>query len=96
MVNKRLTWFLETNSILRSKEGGFGPQRSTNQQVATFSQHFKDAFDARNILLAVFFSLDARNTLTAVFVGFKSAYDLVWKEKLIENAKIGIKHNMLN
>ncbi|VDO12716.1 unnamed protein product [Rodentolepis nana] len=83
-VNRRLTWFLETNDILRSEQAGFRPQRSTNQQVATFSQHIKDA-------------LDARNTLTAVFVDFKSAYDLVWKEKLIlKLAKIGIKHNMLN
>ncbi|VDO10343.1 unnamed protein product [Rodentolepis nana] len=70
MVNRRLTWFLETNNILRSEQAGFRPQRSTNQQVATLSQHIKDA-------------LDARNTLTAVFVDFKSAYDLVWKEKLI-------------
>ncbi|VDO16152.1 unnamed protein product [Rodentolepis nana] len=84
MVNRRLTCFLDTNNILRSGQAGLRPQRSTNQQVATFSQHIKDA-------------LDARNTLTAVFVDFKSAYDLVWKEKLIlKLAKIGIKHNMLN
>ncbi|VDO04378.1 unnamed protein product [Rodentolepis nana] len=66
MVNRRLTWFLETINFLKSEQAGFRPQRSTNQQVATFSQHIKDA-------------LDARNTLTAVFVDFKSAYDLVWK-----------------
>ncbi|VDO13809.1 unnamed protein product [Rodentolepis nana] len=78
MVNRRLTWFLETNNILRSEQAGFRPQSSSNQQVATFSQHMKDA-------------LDARNTLTAVFVDFKSAYDLEWKEKLIlKLAKIAI------
>ncbi|VDO01628.1 unnamed protein product [Rodentolepis nana] len=79
-----MTWFLETNNILRSEQAGFRPQRSTNQQVATLSQHIKDA-------------LDARNTLTAVFVDFKSPYDLVWKEKpILKLTKIGIKHNMLN
>ncbi|VDO15826.1 unnamed protein product, partial [Rodentolepis nana] len=53
-----------------SEQAGFRPQRSSNQQVASFSQHIKYAHDARN-------------TLTAVFVDIKSAYDLVWKEKLI-------------
>ncbi|VDO14096.1 unnamed protein product [Rodentolepis nana] len=48
MVNRRLTWFLETNNILWSEQAGFRPQRSTN--VATFSQHIKDALDARNFL----------------------------------------------
>ncbi|VDO07165.1 unnamed protein product [Rodentolepis nana] len=70
MVSKRLTWFLETNDILMSEQASFMPQRSTNQQVSTFSQHIEDA-------------LDARNTLTAGVADFKSAYDLVWKEKLI-------------
>ncbi|VDO10371.1 unnamed protein product [Rodentolepis nana] len=84
MVNRRLTWFLEANNILRNENAGSRPQRSTNQQVVTFSQNIKDA-------------LDARNTPTAVYVDFKSAYDLVWKEKLIQKlAKIGIKYNMLN
>ncbi|VDO13253.1 unnamed protein product [Rodentolepis nana] len=69
---------------LMSEKAGFRPQRSTNKQEATFSQHTEHA-------------LVARNTLTAVFVDFKSAYDLVWKEKLIlKLAKIGIKHYMLN
>ncbi|VDN96865.1 unnamed protein product [Rodentolepis nana] len=84
IVNRWLTWFLETNNILRSEQAGFSPQRSTNKQVATFSQHIKDTLDARNIF-------------TPVFVDFKAAYDLVWKEKqILKFAKIGIKHNMPN
>nr|CDS28071.1 reverse transcriptase [Hymenolepis microstoma] len=84
IVNVRLTWFLETNNILGNEQAGFRPQRSTNHQVATLSQHIKDA-------------LDARHTLTAVFIDSKSAYDLVWKENLIlKLAKNSIRHNMLN
>nr|CDS26114.2 protein ect2 [Hymenolepis microstoma] len=53
MVNTRLTWFLENNNILGNEQAGFRPQRSTNQQVVTLSQHFKDVLDARNTLTAV-------------------------------------------
>ncbi|VDO00484.1 unnamed protein product [Rodentolepis nana] len=52
MVNRRVTWFLETNNVLRYEEAGFRPQRLTNQQVATLSQHINDALDARNTLTA--------------------------------------------
>nr|CDS29882.1 pol protein [Hymenolepis microstoma]CUU98439.1 pol protein [Hymenolepis microstoma] len=63
MVDTRLAWFLETNNSLGNDQSNFRPQKSTNQQMATLSQHTKDA-------------LDARNTLTAVSIDFKSAYDL--------------------
>ncbi|VDO03841.1 unnamed protein product [Rodentolepis nana] len=96
IANRRPTLFLETSNILRSEQAGFRPTRSTRQQIENFLatkineptsshslKHIKDVLDARNTLTSVFVTLDARNTLTAVFVGFKSAYDLVWKEKLI-------------
>ncbi|VDO02235.1 unnamed protein product [Rodentolepis nana] len=53
MVNMRLTLFLETNNIPWSEQEGFRPQRTTNQQVAAFSQHIKDALDARNTLILI-------------------------------------------
>nr|CDS30888.1 hypothetical protein HmN_000322800 [Hymenolepis microstoma] len=71
IVYTRLTWFLEISNSVGSKQAGFRPQRSTNHQVATLSQHIKDA-------------LDARNTLTAVFVGFESAYDLILHHRPID------------
>ncbi|VDO02353.1 unnamed protein product [Rodentolepis nana] len=45
MVNRGLTWLLETNNILRSEQAGFRPRRSTNQQVLTLSQHNNDVLD---------------------------------------------------
>ena len=84
MVLRRLNWYLEVNNVLVNEQAGFRLHRSTNQQVATLSQHIKDALDVSNIL-------------TAVFIDFKSAYDLVWKEKLIlKMSKAGIKSHMLN
>ncbi|VDO11960.1 unnamed protein product [Rodentolepis nana] len=73
MVNRRLTWFLETNNNLTNEQVGFRPQKPTNQQLATFSQNIKDALDAR-IPLRLFSSISNQH-LTAVFVDFKSAYD---------------------
>nr|CUU00436.1 hypothetical transcript [Hymenolepis microstoma] len=62
MVITRLDWFNETNNILRNEQAGFWLQRSTNQQVATLSQHIKDALDARNTLTAVFIDFNQHMT----------------------------------
>ena len=84
MVNNRLNWYLETNNLIHHAQAGFRQHRSTEQQVAIFSQHIKD-------------SLDKGQILTAVYVDFKGAYDSVWKAKLLQKLhKIGIRGNMLN
>ncbi|VDO06210.1 unnamed protein product [Rodentolepis nana] len=67
LVNRRLTCFIETNNILRSEQAGFRPQRSTNQQEATFSEHIKDALDARNTLTGLPQGAVASCTLFNIF-----------------------------
>lgn len=83
MVTSRLVWFLEKNSLLSSSQAGFRSYHSTAQQVIYFSQTVKDGFDNRNSTLAV-------------FVDLKSAYDRVWRVKLIQKLQCcGITGNML-
>lgn len=84
MIIKRLNWFLETEDILSKEQAGFRRNRSTTDQVARLSQTIKD-------------SLDGRNVLTAVHVDFKSAYDSVWRERMIYKLKnIGVGSKMLS
>ncbi|GFY77870.1 reverse transcriptase domain-containing protein [Trichonephila inaurata madagascariensis] len=83
IVTKRLSWFLETNSLLVEEQTGFRKFGSTNQQVAFLSQSIKGALDKSRILLVVFIDL-------------KSAYDTVWTDKLsLKLADFGIE-NMFN
>ena len=70
MVNGRLNWCLEAHNILVIEQAGFRANRSTNQHVAKLLQCIKDL-------------LGQRKVLNAVFIDLKSAYDTVWKEKLI-------------
>uniref|UniRef100_A0A0R3TJ79 Receptor expression-enhancing protein n=1 Tax=Rodentolepis nana TaxID=102285 RepID=A0A0R3TJ79_RODNA len=74
-----LTWFLETSNILRSEQAGLRPQRSTNQQEDTFSQHIKDALDARNTYKHIKDALDARNTLNDLVLWYFAYFmQMIW------------------
>ena len=84
MVNTRLNWYLENFELLCQEQAGFRKNRSTADQVTFFSQAIKDTLDKREIL-------------TAVYVDFKSVYDSIWRELLIQKLfVIGIDGNMLN
>ena len=69
IINTRLNWLLETNSVMANEQAGFRIHRSTSEHIAKLSQFIKDALDNKRIL-------------TAVFIDLKSAYDSVWKENL--------------
>jgi hypothetical protein len=72
MVGARLNWYLETQNLLSpAQAAGFRRYCSTNQQTVMLSQEIKDSLDRKEILLAV-------------FVDFKSAYDSVWRVKLMD------------
>lgn len=84
MVNKRLNWYIETSHILANEQTGFRTNRSTNQQVTKLSQHIKDALNRKHIL-------------TAIFVDFSTAYDSVWKERLLQKLlRAGVNSKMLH
>ena len=82
IINKRLLWHLETNNLLASTQTGYRQHRSTEDQLAYFTQDIEDAFQEKKKVLAVFFDLS-------------KAFDRVWKEglllKLLQN---GVHGNM--
>jgi ribonuclease HI len=83
MISARLNWYLETENLLSPAQAGFRKYCSTNQQITMLSQEIKD-------------SLDRQETMIAVFVDFKSAYDSVWRVKLVDKLQaIGVKGRML-
>ena len=70
IINKRLTWHLESNSVLASTQTGYRQFRSTEDQLALLTQEIEDAFQEKKKVLAVFFDLS-------------KAFDKVWKEGLL-------------
>ena len=70
IINKRLIWHLESNSVLASTQTGYRQFRSTEDQLALLTQDIEDAFQEKKKVLAVFFDLS-------------KAFDKVWKEGLL-------------
>jgi len=70
IVNKRLLWHLESNSLLAPTQTGYRQHRSTEDQLSYFTQDIEDAFQEKKKVLAVFFDLS-------------KAFDTVWKEGLL-------------
>ena len=70
IINKRLVWHLESNSVLASTQTGYRQFRSTEDQLALLTQDIKDAFQEKKKVLAVFFDLS-------------KAFNKVWKEGLL-------------
>lgn len=64
MISERLTYCLETNSLLAPVQAGFRENHSTNEEVVTVSQDIKEPFNRKK-------------NLAEVFVDFQTAYGLV-------------------
>ena len=70
IINKRLTWHLESNSVPAPTQTGCRQFWNTVDQLALLTQDIEDAFQEEKKLLAVFFDLS-------------KAFDKVWKEGLL-------------
>ena len=70
IINKRLIWHLESNSVLASTQTGDQQFRSTEDQLVLLTQDIDDAFQEKKKVLAVFFDLS-------------KAFDKVWKDELL-------------
>jgi len=82
IINKRLVWHLESNSILNPTQTGYRQNRSTEDQLAYLAQQIENAFQDKKHVLAVFFDLS-------------KAFDKVWKEGLIlKLLEVGVKGKM--
>ena len=69
IINKRLIWHLESNSVLASTQTGYRQFRSTEDQLALLTQDIEDGFQEKKVL--------------AVFFDLSKAFDKVWKEGLL-------------
>ena len=70
IINNRLIWHLESNSVLASTQTGYRQFQSTEDQLALLTQDIEDAFQEKKKVLAVFFDLS-------------KAFNKVWKEGLL-------------
>ena len=69
IINKRLIWHLESNSVLASTQRGYRQFRSTEDQLALLTQDIEDAFQEKKKDL--------------VFFDLSKAFNKVWKEGLL-------------
>ena len=69
MINTRLVWHLEKNSIITPEQAGFRQHHSTEDQVTYIAQMIEDGFQNKH------------HTLT-VWIDVGKAYDKVWKDGL--------------
>ena len=55
MINKRLTWFLESNNHILRFQSGFRSHRSTTDNLIRLETFLRDAFIKKEHVVAVFF-----------------------------------------
>ena len=58
MINKRLTWFLESNNHISWFQSGFRSDRSTADNLVRLETFIRDAFITKECVVAVFFDLE--------------------------------------
>jgi len=66
-ISTRLQWFLESQNVLDEEQAGFR-NMSTSNLLMRFVQDVKQGFIKKK---------------RAVFIGFKGAFDMVWRSKLM-------------
>lgn len=83
MVNRRLTWYLESNNLIDNSQSGFRKYRSTLDNLAVLENDILEAFQSREHLVCIFFDLE-------------KAYDTAWKFNIIKTlSSFGVRGNML-
>ena len=66
MINVRLVWYLESNNLISPVQSGFRSERCTNDNLVRLETFIRDAFVAKEHVVAVFFNLE-------------KAYDTTWR-----------------
>ena len=72
MINVRLVWYLESNNLISPVQSGFRSERSTNDNLVRLETFIRDAFVAKEHVVAVFFDLE-------------KAYDTTWRHGIMRN-----------
>ena len=72
MVNRRLVWLLEKNSLSAKQQCGYRSNRATVDHLVRIETFIRDAFVHNQHLVAVFFDL-------------QKAYDTTWKYGILND-----------
>ena len=72
MINRRLMWYLEHNSILNGIQCGFRKSKCTIDQLIRLESAVREAFIRREHIVAVYFDLE-------------KAYDTTWKYGIMKD-----------
>ena len=72
MINVRLVWFLESNNLISPVQSGFRSERSTNDNLVRLETFIRDAFVAKEHVVAAFFDLE-------------KAYDTTWRHGIMRD-----------
>ena len=79
MINKRFTWFFESNDHISRFQSGFRTKRSTTDNLVRLETFIRDAFIKKEHVIAVFFDLE-------------KAYDTTWRYGILKDIhKLGIR-----
>lgn len=82
ILNKRLTYFLESNDIIDVHQCGFRRGRSTLDHLVRMESFIRDAFISKSQVTAVFFDLE-------------KAYDTTWKYGIMKDLHdMGLRGNL--
>ena len=83
MINKRLTWFLESNNQILGFQSGFKTDRSMTDNLVRLETFIRDAFINKERVVAVFFDLE-------------KAYDTTWRYGILKDIhKLGLRDRRL-
>ena len=78
MINKRLTWFLESNNHISLFQSGFRSDRSTTDNLVRLETFIRDAFIKKEHVVAVIFDLE-------------KGYDTPWRYGILKDIyKLGL------
>ena len=79
MINKRITWFLESNNHISWFQSGFRSDPSTTDNLVRLETFIRDAFIRKEHVVAVFFD-------------FEKAYDTTWRYGILKDInKLGLR-----
>ena len=79
MINKRLTWFLESNNHISWFQSGFRSDRNTTDNLVRLETFIRDAFIKKEHEVAVIFDLG-------------KAYDTIWRYGILNDIhKLGLR-----
>ena len=79
MINKRLTWFLESNNHISRFQSGFRSDCSTTDNLVRLGTFIHEAFIKKEHVVAVFFDLE-------------KAYDTTWRYGILKDIhKLGLR-----